>query len=364
MNRRAGGVRLALASLLALAAAPARPHVVYGRPSLHRLVADADLVARVRILDAGGWLVVEDPPLRRPVVTAALEEVWKGETPAEPVRFAQHGHGVAPYAKGEEVLLFLRRLDRSRELAHLAAQSDLRWVSLQEHDAKLPLAPASRPAYAAAVRGYLALESIPDPGSRLAAHRRLTLELLKSAEPALADSALADLVTAGGKPLLTEAEVPAVLSLVDDPGVRIGVRVALLALLEERGLVAAPPRWARLVAAAAGPDRRAAIRAAGAHPSPEVTAELTRLLDGGDPETAAEAAVALGAPGNDDAVAPLASVLAGGDPRLGRAAVRGLGRIGTPRAREALETAAESHPDADIRRRALAELRSEASGGR
>ena len=66
---------------------------------------------------AGGWLVVEDPPLRRPVVTAALEEVWKGEAPpATTVRFAQHGHGVAPYAEGEEVLLFLRRIERSREL--------------------------------------------------------------------------------------------------------------------------------------------------------------------------------------------------------------------------------------------------------
>ncbi len=68
MSGRPAGLPSVLALLATLVAGPAPAHLVYQRASLHRLVADADLVARGRILDAGGWLVVEDPPLRRPVV--------------------------------------------------------------------------------------------------------------------------------------------------------------------------------------------------------------------------------------------------------------------------------------------------------
>ncbi len=207
------------------------------------------------------------------------------------------------------------------------------------------------------MRAYVALDSLAEAPARLAALRSLTVELLASPEPALAESALAELVAASDEPLLTVAEAPAMESLVSDPGVRIGIRVGLLALLEARGLVGGPPSWARLLSTASGPEQRAAIRAAGAHPSPEVTAELLRLLRGGDSETAAEAAVALGSPGNDAAIGPLTVVLSGGDPRLGRSAVRGLGRIATAHAREALRIAAASHPDPDVRRRAQAQLR-------
>jgi HEAT repeat protein len=86
-----------------------------------------------------------------------------------------------------------------------------------------------------------------------------------------------------------------------------------------------------------------------------VTAELIRILEGGDATAARVAAVALGTPGNVAATAPLARALESDDARLRMAAIRGLGRIATPAAREILESAAASHPDAETRRRARAE---------
>ena len=92
-----------------------------------------------------------------------------------------------------------------------------------------------------------------------------------------------------------------------------------------------------------------------AHPSPPVTRELIRILEGDDAAAARVAAVALGTPGNQAAVAPLQRALEGDDARLRMAAIRGLGRIATPAARGVLESAASSHADPDTRRRARAE---------
>src|SRR3990172_10737287 len=96
--------RGALASLAAaLCAAPASGHIVYAGATLHQLVASAEVVARARV--AGSDLLLLAPlALRRPVVDAELLEVWKGELPPGRVRFAQHGHGVAPFEPGDEVV--------------------------------------------------------------------------------------------------------------------------------------------------------------------------------------------------------------------------------------------------------------------
>jgi hypothetical protein len=352
---RAGALLAAALAAVLAAGPPAVAHVVYGRPSLAALVAGADVVARARIERGATVVALGGPDERRPVITAELAEVLKGDVDGGEVRFAQHGHGVAAFEPGDEVLLFLRAIERSRELAHLAAGSAVRWVSLQEAGAKLTLGDGSRAAFVEAVRGYVAAQATADPAAALAAWRDLTFHLLGSPETRLAEMALRDLVARGAQ-LLTRQSLPAVEPVIDDPAVPIGVRLGVLVELERLGLVDGPPRWTALLRSVEPPDLRAVARAAGAHPSRPVNRELIRLLGVADPETAEAAAIALGVPGNDEAVAPLAQALGKGRPPLPMAAIRGLGRIGTPAARAALEQAARDHSDETVRRRARAEL--------
>ena len=120
-------------------------------------------------------------------------------------------------------------------------------------------------------------------------------------------------------------------------------------------MVDGPAQWLRLIQSARPADRPTAVRAAGRHPSPPITAALIDRLGDDDPQTAAAAALALGAPAHAAAVASLARSLVEGDERLRMAAIRGLGGIATPAARRALEDTAGSHPDPATRRRAGAE---------
>ena len=349
----------ALASValaIALGATAVRAHVVYGDPTLRGLTFESDLVARVRIVDPAAELWLEEPLLRETVVVAHPLEVLKGASDAEEIRFVQHGHGVPLYAKGDEVLLFLQRIGRSPELGTSAVAERIGFVSIQEAGARFPLDAHTREDFTSAVAGYAELEQLP-PAARQLALRRLTVGLLASREPELAGSALRDLVLARELPLVTRDDLPALERILASGKTPIGVRIGLLAELERRGLVAGPARWAELVRSTTGPDRFAAVRAAGAHPSEPVAQELGRLLDGTDALLVAEAALALGAAGREASVAPLAKLLASPEPRVRGAAIRGLGRVGTRGAREALAKAAASHPDADTRRRAGAELK-------
>ena len=339
-----------------LCAAPASGHIVYAGPTLHQLVASAEVVARARIAGADeAWVI--PLALRRPVIEAELVEVWKGGLPAGRLRFAQHGHGVATFEAGHEVVVFLSPASRSRELELLASAGVLDWVSLQEHDDEWTLVPGSADAVASAVQGYATLERVEDPKKRVAGLHQLTLELLESSDPRLATSALQDLVRAGDALVLTRDDLPTLSPLLEDPRRPIGLRAGVLAELARRGLVQGDAPWARLVDSARAADLPAAVRAAGAHPGPAVTARLAQILEGDALDAAESAAVALGMPGNDAAVAPLSRALASGEARLRMAAIRGLGRIGTPDARAALAAAASGNDDPDARRRAVAELR-------
>jgi hypothetical protein len=138
----------------------------------------------------------------------------------------------------------------------------------------------------------------------------------------------------------------------------MGVRAGLLAELERRGLVDAPPRWLRLLAPGApAADRVTAVRAAAASRDGRVRARLVELLADPDARVAAAAAAALGAYDEPASVAPLAQALSHGAREVRMAAIRGLGRSTSPEAERALERAALSHPDPETRRRAAAELR-------
>ena len=354
LGRRALPPALLVIALGLLSTQPVTAHIVLGNRPLQLLVADADVVARARILDTRGVPAASGLESQRPTVGALLLEVLKGDVPLAEVRFAQHGHGVASYEPGEEVLLFLQRIEGSRELGALAA-TGIAYVSLQEHDEKYLIPRDESPIVLAAVRAYARAERIPDANARLAALREVMLTLLGSGDPRLATSAVQTLALAAEVPLVTRDDLPVLLPLLNDTSLPIGVRLALLVELQRRALLADRSRWAALLKSTTGSDRTAVIRAAGRHPSADVLAALLALLAGEDDDAAREAAIALGWRGNAAGVQPLDAALAAEDRKLRMAAIRGLGGIGTPAARRVLEKASLSHPDPATRRRARAE---------
>lgn len=342
-------------ALIASALTPAFAHIVYGGPTILQLLQDADLVVRARIVESsqvGGD--VEDQA-QRPLVMATVLDAYKGAAPPGALRFAQHGHGVAQYQVGDEALLFLRRSERSRELDELAVTGTVAWVSLQEHDNAFKLTSETRPAFERAVRGYLAALAEADDEARLEALGRMSVGLLHSDEPRLRHSALRDLVLMGSA-LGTEGLASELIAISEDTSLAIGVRLGVVAVLEQQGLVDGPERWAQLLRDTQMPDLLTVVRAAGAHPSPPVTTELVKRLAAGDEELAAAAAISLGVPGNRAAVGPLARALESPEERLRMSAIRALGRIATDDARALLRQAAEDHPDRATRRRAAGEV--------
>jgi hypothetical protein len=339
---------------------------VYKTKTLHGLVVEADLVLRARIVarDPGPQSSSVAPGKSRPGVDADVLEVLKGDLEAKRVRFAQHGHGVAHFEPGEETLLFLLRIERSRELGALGRAGAYAWVSLQEHGDEYPLEPATRGPLLSAIRSYLRAAEATAPEAKVAAVRRATLVLLESRDAKLAASGLRDLAAAPTLALVTADELPALLSIVEDGSAPMGVRVGLLTELERRGLVDGEPYWIALLASEVPtPDRVAAIRAGGASGGAAARTRLVALLADPDERVAAAAAVALGTHGNDAAVTPLAAALStSGSANVRLSAIRALGKIGSPAARDALEQAAESHPEPATKRRALAELRKPRAG--
>ena len=339
---------------------PATGHLAQSQQTLLSLVGGSDLVARVSVVDPDAVITVKATGERRPVVKVVLREVIKGEGEAgTELLFASHGHGVADYRAAEDALVFLSPLARVKELAALE-KSGLRWVSLQEHDGRFVLSGESAAGVLAATRAYAAVGRLAaEPELRIAALRKITLQLLTSDDARLAASAVRDLVGARSLPLVTAADVPALLTeVVNERTAPIAVRIGLLAELEHRELLRAAAAWESMLHSTPQPDLLKVVRAAGRHPSPKVNATLNQMLRGDSP-LAEAAAQALGNPSHADSVPALANTLERDEPRVRMAAIRALGRIGTPAARNALEIAATSHSDPATRRRAAAEVRSQ-----
>jgi hypothetical protein len=351
-----------LGACLALACATpgaAQAHIVSGTRTLRGLVAEADVVIEARILALEGHHSSSAAPTgdARPAVLAEVVAPLKGELEGPRVRFVQHGHGVAPFELGQDALVFLVEIERSRELSALGRSGEHAWVSLQEHADSYPLTPGNREPLLRAVRAYVASATEPAPEARTRALHDATLVLLGSGDPNLAASALRDLVQAPATPWLITEDVPRLLAVIDDPGTSMGVRVGLLTELDRRGLVDASPHWLRLLDAEWNArDRVTLIRAAGIGGGAPVRPRLVALLGDPDPPVDAAAASSLGTRDNAAAVPPLRAALADGREQVRMAAIRGLGRIAAPEARAALESAATSHPDPATRRRARAEL--------
>ena len=151
-------------------------------------------------------------------------------------------------------------------------------------------------------------------------------------------------------------DLPALEKILANGSTPIGVRVALLAELERRGLPEGPAQWVKLLRETRGEDQIAVVRAAAAHPSDPVTQELTGLLANEDVLLVSAAAISLGVPGNEKAVAPLAKRLGSSEERVRMSAIRGLGRIGTPSAQAASGAGRREPPRPATRRRANAEI--------
>ncbi len=260
----------------------------------------------------------------------------------------QHGHGVPIYERDQETVIFLQKLERSRELSSLAGK--LPWVSIQEGEALAPNA-----GLLAALRAWAALEKLP-MAQQPEGLRQITLKLLASPDPKLASSAVRDVALLRDAPIVTAEDLPALEPILWNAKTPIGVRVALLSELERRKLVEGPPRWVKLLRETHGSDQIAVVRAVAAHPIAAVTHELVALLASPDVLLVSTAAISLGVPGNEKAIEPLAKLLASKTERVRMAAIRGLGRIGTPDAQARLAQAAASHPDPATRRRAGAEV--------
>ena len=339
--------------LLVLAAQAALGHLVYGRLTLSQMVYGADAVVVARIIDQEAQFAIGEHE-RRPVISAEILEVLKGDAALGQVLVARHGHGHTTYQENERALLFLTSIDRHRELHALGETGQIDYVSLQETSANFRLEGPHRERLLAAVRDYADLEQIKNPAERLATLKALTLKLLRSSDARIAASAARDLAPTAPARLIDDEDVPQLISLVHDEEVSIGMRVAVLATLEHQDFVESAPHWARLVSESDGTDAKTAIKAAGAHPSAPVARALLTVIKEGSPQEAAEAAVAIGWPGNDVAVPELARTLGSDDARLRLAAIRGLSGIATPDAQKVLEEAAMSHPDPAIRRRAVA----------
>lgn len=354
--RRACPVSLlaALALTIVGSVGGAAPHAgaqtVIGAASLRQLTRDADTVVRARI--TAGTAEIEADGRTFPIVHVEVLAALKGPTAPGALVFANVGKGVARYVEGEEVLLFLRNIERVAELAATSVQARLRYVIIPNAGEKIVLTDTLRPTVSEAVRRYVALESIPDPETRGDTLRALSLELMKSGEPLLVTSVLRDLAPGGDAAALTLADLPAMVPLIESPRVPIGTRIAVVAELERRGLVFGPARWVRLLRTSRGDDLLAVIRAVGEHPSAGVNAHLIPLLGDRDLAIATAAASSLGVPGNVDAVRPLTASLSRNDDALRYAVLRSLARVGTQSARQALELVAARHPDRALRERA------------
>jgi HEAT repeats len=350
-------LRLALAAGIALALAGVRPagaEAPPDPPTLYQRTYEADLVAHVRIVHPSWDVPVDDGAATWPVVETQAIEILKGDAAPGRLTFVRDGEETPAYAAGQEALVFLRDVAKSESLAHLSIAGIVRWASFSGRVESMLLTPETRAAYVDAIRGYVAVGAMEEGPAQLDRMRTLTVELIASSVPALARSAIRDLTLAGNLPLVTKSDVRPLAAIVWDPAVAIATRVALLDELERRGLIFGPTAWARMVRETRGRNRLEVVRALQGHQSAGVNQALVGVLQEPDEEIAGAAATALGSLGNRAAVAPLLRALGRPEPALRSAVVRALGRIATQGARQALDTAAEHHPDPETRREAFA----------
>ncbi|MGH9748922.1 MAG: hypothetical protein ACRD5D_09730, partial [Candidatus Polarisedimenticolia bacterium] len=260
-------------------------------PNLLQLIARADLVARVRVVEGA---------LKHAIVEV-LEAV-KGTPPAPRLRIAfrdwnfDRPAGIDPivFADGEESILLLKPASARRK----GKDGDL-FDLLEGPRGRLPIPPEGAAPVVDAARDLTAV-AIADPSTQ----RRLLSERLRSVNPFLLLAVLAELDRLGGA---APDDLPALLALVRSP--RSPVRAGALVLLgrlfrtgasgvEVRaGASSGDPFPDQLRAALAAviesarndpevPVRVAAVAAMGKWPTGSDTTQELRAIAGADPDQA------------------------------------------------------------------------------
>ncbi|HVK71120.1 MAG TPA: HEAT repeat domain-containing protein, partial [Polyangium sp.] len=346
MPRARASLSVFATSVVFLALAPAfvEAHTIPGGLTLHQMASAADVIAAARIEHVGPEPHGAGP--LPPVEARILEWFRESDTKVGNIRFVPHRHADESYVVGEEILLFLeRRRPDAKDAAAVPYQS------VEAIADRIVLVPTTRAMWIDATRAYAALGKGARTSVEHAALGRVTLSMLRSAEPRIVTFALRDLTLAGAAPLIGEADVPALTTLLDDASRPVTLRVGLLMELERRKLVPVGPSWIPLLRAAPPNDRVQVIRAAAARAFvPAVTAELASILEKGERDASIAAARALGAEGNEAAVEPLGGAVDREPDELRFAALGSLRRVGSPAAREILARVATSHPDPETRR--------------
>ena len=334
--------------ILAIPGSEAAAHSIPDAFTLHDLCRSADVVAVGKIT----LIPMQKPNTTElPAVRAEIAEVLSGENTGASIWFWPHRHGNDEYVLGEEMLLFLQKT-RAPE-----RRQDAPYEAIEAIGDRFVIPRAARDTWIDAARQYVALGKDAQSAAEAKKLGRLSLTMLVSPEPKLAQFALRDLMLAGTAPVLVESDVPEVLRIVDDAKRPAMLRVGLLSELERRNLTPVGSHWVSVLDSATTNERSAVIAGAKARWFvPEVTAALVAILDRGAPDEAISAARAVGAEGNEAAVEALERAVSREPAELRYAALGSLRRINSVSARDKLARLAETHPEVETRKVARAEL--------
>jgi hypothetical protein len=365
---RCGLAALAVAAAL-LAGAPARSHVLVGRPGLRELVAAADAVALVELRSPLRLWRAEDGSDRRHHYRARALQVLKGETPPGDFDFFLHAEGLPDWEEGERALVFLERSEGRGESGAVAAR--FQFFSAQAPGQEWRIAPGDGPVLEAA-QAWVALgagtapaaEALPGaaaPEPRSDALRELVLRELRSPEARLREDGFRALVRLAGAPgfLGAPGAVASFAALADEASRPLAERVALTLLLAEQPGFGAADRLLALTAGAALRSTREQallIRSAAAIDDRRLAEWAAGQLAAADPALRREAASALLRPWHAAQVPALARAASDPEPGVARAALRSLAEIGGAGAEAALRVRAAETP-LPLHRFAAAELR-------
>ena len=337
------------ALIVVLPSFEANAHTIPGAQTLHDLCRAADVVAIGRIT----LVSTPDPHATTlPPVDAEVTEIFReSDLKKGSIRFWPHRHGNEQYVVGEELFLFLEPT-RAPERA-----ADAKYEALEAIGDRFIVSADRRAVWIDAVRKYVALGKGPRISTDPRELGRVSIGMLASPETKLAHLALRDLTLAGDVPVIVQSDVPELLRIVDDATRPAMLRVGVLSELERRKLTPVGSHWVSVLESSSSNDRSAVISGAKSRWFvPEVNAALVSIIDRGSSDEAISAARAVGAEGNDAAVDALVRAVAREPAELRFTALGSLRRINSAQVRDKLETFAQSHPDAETRKVARAEM--------
>lgn len=335
--------------IVVLSSFEAKAHTIPGAQTLHDLCRAADVVAIGRIT----LVSTPDPHATMlPPVDAEVTEIFReSDLKKGSIRFWPHRHGNDQYVVGEELLLFLEPT-RAPERA-----TEAKYEALEAIGDRFVVPADRRAVWIDAVRKYVALGKGPRGSTDPRELGRVSIGMLASLETKLAQLALRDLTLAGATPVIVQSDVPELLRMVDDATRPAMLRVGVLSELERRKLTPVGSHWVSVLESSSSNDRSAVISGAKSRWFvPEVNAALVSILERGSVDEAISAARAVGAEGNDAAVDALVRAVAREPAELRFTALSSLRRINSVQVRDKLEGFAQTHPDAETRKVAGAEL--------